>query len=72
MTDAPLTVGLLRRVIAELPDDAVIRPAWAHSMTPGDGDPGVVLHGFDACDGELRALVGLFDLSEVHGDEEDE
>lgn len=69
MTDAPLTVGLLRRVIADLPDDAIIRPAWAHSMTPGDNEPGVVLQGFDVCDGELLALVGLFYLDDITEDQ---
>lgn len=63
-----MTVGELRKLIADLPDDAAIRPQWNDGEEPGDSSPGVVLHGFDFHDGELLARVGLFWLDDIADD----
>jgi len=64
-----LTVGGLRRLIAAMPDDTVIRPAWVPGEEPGDHEPGVQLLGFDAAGGELVARVALFYLDEIQDEE---
>ena len=63
-----MTVGELRKLIADLPDAAVIRPQWNEGEEPQGSSPGVVLHGFDFRDGELLARVGLFWLDDIVDD----
>ena len=59
----PLSVGHIRRLIADLPDDAEISPDWFDGP-PGDDRPAVVLHAVTVRGGELLALVSLIDLDD--------
>lgn len=40
-----LTVGELRKLIAQLPDEALIYPNWAEGCLPNDNEPGVEIVG---------------------------
>jgi len=63
-----MTVGELRSVLAELPDDAPLYPEW-NDRIPRDHEPAVRLHGFRAVKGEAQALVSLVYLDEVTEEE---
>lgn len=65
-----MTVGDLRGLISQLPDDANIRPQWRPGDEPDDDAPGVVLYGFDVTGGELMARVGLFYLEQISKEDE--
>jgi hypothetical protein len=68
-----MTVGQLRELIANVPDDYTVRPQWVAGKEPKDHEPGVRLERFDVDgqSGELLARVSLFYLDEIE-DEEDE
>jgi hypothetical protein len=67
---ANLTVGDIRRLIADLPDDAPVYPDWGGNP-PADHEPGVEIIGAeyggaaqDVGEPHLRILVGLFYLGQ--------
>jgi hypothetical protein len=60
-----MTVGDLRKLIADLPDDMNVRPQWLPGEEPGDHEPGVEIHGFDVANGELLVRISLFYLDEI-------
>lgn len=62
-----ITVGDLRKSIANLPDDAEIVPEWEPGFNAGDDEPSVSLQGFIAAEDKLVVLVEL-----VYGDEYDD
>lgn len=43
----PANVGEIRKLIADLPDDAFIAPDWAEGFSPGKYDPVVRIKGLD-------------------------
>lgn len=62
-----MTVKRLRKLIANMPDDAIVRPIWYR--VPGDDDPGVEFHDMRVeLDMEqkpfLAVMVGLFRLNQ--------
>lgn len=72
---AELTVGDVRKAIADLPDSAPLQPVWTEGP-PGDDSPAVGIDFFrPAEDAEGKFLsvgVSLHDLDEYEGDEEDD
>jgi hypothetical protein len=58
-----LTIGALRKVIKNLPDDAPIYPTWA-SRIPDDYEPGVEIKAIEAAQACLHIKVDLFYLNE--------
>ena len=62
-----LTVGKLRRLLAKLPDEAMIWPDWAAGEHPEDHDPGVEVRGFSIGDQKgfpyLSVKVAIFYLN---------
>lgn len=71
---AKLTVGELRKLIADLPDDACIWPDWGRE--PGGDDPCVELCGFErveaasvASPAYLAVMVALLPLDDIEDDD---
>jgi hypothetical protein len=75
---ASMTVGGLKAVMANLPDDAPIFPDWAYGP-PGDDMPVVEVCRFAVGKGDrtadgrpyLSVLVDVIPLDEVEGEEEE-
>lgn len=70
-----LSVGHVRRLIKDLPDDAGFFPVWA-SDPPGDHEPGVQVCGFNPGTDRngrpgVKILVALFYLDEIADGGED-
>ena len=69
------TVGDLRKLIADLPDDARYQPDWANGP-PGDHDPAVTVVGFEVrgvgSDLYLGVLVDIAYLDDVECEGDDE
>lgn len=71
-----LNVGMLRKLIKDLPDAAPINVDWDPSFEPGDYDPCVRLHGFVVDEtSDVAALsmrVSLVPLEEAGDPDEEE
>ena len=71
-----LTVGRLRQLIKNLPDDAPIFPDWTKGATPSEDEPGVSIDsiavGKDKEHGKyLSVRVSLFYLNDEDPDDQD-
>lgn len=71
----PLTLGHLREISKDLPDDTPFCPDW-QDFEPADSDPAVVLKGLGVSkshDGVTYISVGVAvcSLDELSGEEED-
>lgn len=69
-----MSVPRLRKLLADLPDNARILPDW-FGNPPSDDEPGVTVEGFDIetdADGDkyLSVKVSLFNLNEEDDDED--
>lgn len=72
-----LTVGDIRKAIANLPDHAEVFPDWQHGYEPDDCEAGVELRGIEVSNNEpfapyVSVLVKLFYLDDRDEPSDDE
>lgn len=58
-----MTVGDLRVLLRDLPDDTPVSPRWAYGP-PSDSDPAVTIDRFEVQKGVLAVMVSLDYLNE--------